>query len=156
MPAALSTHEVQADVEGVDMPEGPPTVEFFGEEYRIATRMGAMPLLRYGHLSERGVDSGSMEGLAAMYAVFRNVIDPDDWPRFEQDAIEKRVGEDDLWEMIPRAIEILTARPTSPPSGSSSGRRATSGTSKASSSSPGTAPDDGMVSVDSLLGRSKG
>lgn len=174
-PEIESTHTVQATVEGVDLSvvggdvtdTGPreacakctevdcacPRVEFMGGTYRISDRIGLMPLLKFAHAAASGVDSKSLEGMSAQYAMIRDCIDSDDWPRFERDAIDKKAGPMELDKVTADVVTMLTARPTSPPSDSSPGRQSTSDTSKVSSPPTGTPPPRGLVSVDSLLDR---
>ncbi len=144
-----STHEVQAVQEKVDLS---PAVTFKGEKYRIADRVGAMPAWEFAWYAAQGVDADSMEGLAAMYELIRDSIDPADWPRFRRAAIDKKASSSELLAVCGEVTALITGRPTMPPSDSSTGRSPTPDTSKASSSSPDTSPPPGMVSVDSLLG----
>jgi hypothetical protein len=151
-------HELQAAAEGVVLPRDEngevvaDKVEFMGERYKIANKVGLMPLIKFAHAASSGLDSSDMEGLAALYAMIRDCIDPGEWLRFERDAIDKRAGDADLLPVVEQTIELLTARPTRRPSGSSDGPRPTSPSSTGSSSSrvtPTGAAD--LVSVDELL-----
>ena len=61
------------------VPETPPpvdvrTVEFLGEEFAIADKIGLMPLMRFAHAAKSGLDSADMEGMAAMYDMLRQCI----------------------------------------------------------------------------------
>lgn len=152
---------MQAAAEGVQIVGDGRKVEFLGSDYLMAEKIGLMPLMRFAHVSSKGLDSGDMEGLAAMYTMIQDCIDPADWKRFEADAIEKKAEAEDLFDVVKRVIEILSARPTQRPAESSAGPRLTSENSKASSSSPATPPTlslvegdkDQMLSVTSLLDR---
>lgn len=152
---APTTQSVQAAVEGVV--EGDGKVEFMGEHFKMAEKIGLMPLLKFAHASSKGVDSTDMEGLSALYAMINDCIDqtkpmeeklnpvsgltemvpigPSEWDRFEAHAIEQKAEADDLMSLVQRVIEALAARPTRPPGDSSAGRQTTSANSKASSSS---------------------
>lgn len=173
-PAIESTHTVQAAVEGVDLQvvgevtdDQPreacakcgevdcvcPRVEFMGSSYRISDKIGLMPLLKFAHAADSGLDSQSLEGMAAQYAMIRDCIDADDWARFERDAIDRKAGPRELDKVTADVIAMLSARPTTPPGDSSAGRPPTSDTSKGSSSPTGTPPPPGLVSVDTLLDR---
>lgn len=147
-----TTHEVQAAVEGAALPAGEIVgggrkVEFMGAEFRMADRVGLMPLLKFAHASAQGLDSNDMEGMAALYAMVRDCIDGDEWVRFERHAIDTKAEADDLMGAVTQVIEALSARPTAPPGDSSAGRRTTSGSSKGSLSSPAI---EGMTSVADL------
>lgn len=108
-------------------------VEFMGEKFKMGERIGLMPLLKFAHVSSKGVNAGDMEGLAAMYALIRDCIAADQWERFEQTAIEKQAEDTDLLDVVAKTIEALSARPTQRRSGSSSGSPTTQGSSKVSS-----------------------
>lgn len=185
----VSTHEVQAQVEGVpqagEIVDGerkvklrvtdPYGVERVVGEYRIADKIGLMPLLKFAHVSSKGIDSADMEGLAAMYAMVRDALDtarpqgerrdpdtgeltlvdvaPSEFDRFERDAIESKADDKEIFAVVQEVMEALAARPTGSPSGSSPGRRPTSVNSKEPSPPTGTEPPPGMISVDSLLDR---
>jgi len=132
------------------------TVEFMGERFRISDRIGLMPMLKFSaHADMSTSDPGA---LAAMYSMLKDCIypgqpgcgnckackadderackdsDPGDWRRFEQHAIDAKADADDLLDVITRAIELISGRPTEPPSPSSAGRRSTRDASMARSS----------------------
>jgi hypothetical protein len=119
---------LQAAAEGVVDAE---TVEFFGEQFRVAERVGLMPMMQFAHAARSGLDSDDMEGLAACYAMIRDCIHPTDWPRFERKAIDERAEGDDIFGLVQRAMEIITARPTRRPSASPDGPQPTSPSSSA-------------------------
>jgi len=50
------------------------TVEFMGEEFAIADKIGLMPLMRFAHAAKSGLDSADLEGMAAMYDMLRQCI----------------------------------------------------------------------------------
>lgn len=175
--AAPDTHSVQTAVEGLPPVEATeddrPTIEFMGERFRIASKIGLMPLLKFAHVSRKGIDSADIEGLAAMYAMIRDCIDaepsvryeqdartgerkpvygPSEWDRFEDHANDTKADDTELFEVVTKVIEVISARPTGRRSDSSTGSQATSATSKESSALPG-APDGmgDLVPVGSLL-----
>lgn len=154
LPAPVATYDVQATVEGVDTGD---MVELNGKRFRIADHTGAMPLLMFAYAANEGLDSNDMAGLAAMYAMIRDCIDGEaEWRRFVSHAVLSKATTDDLMGVVNRTVEILTARPTTPPGNSSAGRDDTPGGSKGYSSSLGTPPPprrvpdglDDLVSVD--------
>jgi hypothetical protein len=69
-----STQSVQGAVEGAPVLDETNSVEFMGERFRLADRVGLMPLLRFANASKAGLDSDDFEGMAAMYAMIRGVI----------------------------------------------------------------------------------
>lgn len=135
------------------------TVEFMGERFRVAEKIGLMPLLKFSaHADMNTSDPGA---LAAMYSMLKDSIhegtpacgkcirckngdeegcaaaDPGDWKRFEQHAIDTKADADELLDVITRVIELISGRPTEQPSGSSPGRQSTRGASTARSSARG-------------------
>lgn len=154
---AITAHEVQASVEGAVVPEvvdGAPKIELMGEQFRAADKIGMMPMLVFSHLSRKGADSSDPAGMDAIYCMIRDCIHEEEWDRFVQHAIDTKADGEDLLAVVSKVIELVSARPTKPPKGSSNGRRKTSANSKASSPSPVTRPgDDELVPVDSLLDR---
>lgn len=110
-------------------------ITFAGKPFRVAEKVGLMPLLKFAHLAKLGVDGDDMEGLVAIYDLLVNVIDPVDWDAFEQHSIEVRASGDDLMEVVTQAIQAITARPTVRPSDSSDGPARTKDSSPDDSSS---------------------
>lgn len=141
-------HELQGKVMGVKVK--PRTVEFLGQQFRVADKVGLMPLMRFAHASaQEDLDSSDMEAMVAVYEMLRDCIDPGsppcgkcsfckdpngtcpsfrkgDWRRFEEHATIMKADADQLLPVVQRVIEILTARPTPEPSGSSAGSASTS------------------------------
>lgn len=167
-----TTHAAQAAAEGVVIEDGD-YIEFFGEKFRLADRVGIMPLVFFGNASKKGLDSDDMEGLAALYSLIRSVIhrpplydengqrrrdangralrDESEWNRFSELAEDELAEGDDIMEFVNRAMEIMSARPRKPREALSASSRPTSEKSKAVSSSPVIPPQvDGLVSVADL------
>jgi hypothetical protein len=147
---ALSTHDIQAAVEGVVADVD--TVEFCGETFRMSDRIGLMPLMKFAYASSKGIDSADMDGLAAMYVMVRDCIDgPDEWDRFERLAMDSKADDVAIFAVVQQCIEKISARPTRRPKDSSTGPRRISGNSKGSSRSRVTHPQaDGLVAVSDL------
>lgn len=152
----VNSHTVQATVEGAELLDWQ-RVEFMGQTFKMADKIGLMPLIRFAATAKQGAGSDDMEGLAAMYTMIRDCIDPQDWPRFEQHAIDQKAEADELFELVGKVLETLAARPTQRPAVSSAGSPTTSQSSKATPSLPVTAPPgttlDGMADIGDLLGR---
>ncbi len=146
-------HAAQASAEGVEHRivdgSGKPCVAFIGERYAIAERVGLMPLMRFAMTAKAGADADDMEGLAAMYTLIRDCIDPADWQRFETDAIEKKAEAEELLKVVQDVIQALTARPTQRPADSSAGPQTTSENSKEPSHLPEGSGE--LVSITELL-----
>lgn len=161
---AETTHDIQARAEGVDIVGDGRKVTLLGAEFRMADRIGLMPLMRFAQSAKTGMDADDMEGLAAMYTLIRDCIDThrpqrpvldehgqplirdgapvteddgrSEWDRFEDHAIATKADADDLMKVVQDVIEALTARPSQRPADSSAGPQITSAPSKVTSSSP--------------------
>ncbi|SRR6266851_5973125 len=142
---------LQAGIEGV--PVNVESVFFMGKHYRIADKVGLMPLLKFAHSAASGLTEDSMEGMVAMYAMIRDAIHPDDWEKFERHAIDSRAEGEDLMAVVETVLEAVTARPTTLPSGSSPPDAPSSRKSKAVSSRAGLVPAEaeGLRPVAELL-----
>lgn len=137
----------QAELEGAASEK---VVHCLGGTYKVAEKVGLMPLLRFAHAAKQGLDTADMDGLAAVYDMLHDCLDPADWDRFAADMTREKAGADDLLPLVTQAIEVLSARPTGAPSGSSDGSPATTATSTAGS--PPRPDVAGLVPVSELLG----
>jgi hypothetical protein len=94
---------------------------FMGRPFKIADKFGLMPLIKFGYLSKKGLDTGDEDALAAMYDVIRQAIAPKDWDAFCDHAADTRADADDLMGAVAEAIQVISSRPTRRPSDSSDG-----------------------------------
>ena len=125
------------------------TVEFMGRQFRVADRIGLMPLLKFSAYAD--VATNDPRALGAMYGMLRDCIYPGspgcgecedcrngaemacpdydrgDWLAFEDHAMATRAEADDLFAVISRVMELIAGRPTQRPGSSSPGPRRTSG-----------------------------
>lgn len=99
------------------------TVDFLGEEFHVAERIGAMPLMRYAKASKAGLDANGMDGLVAMYDLLRECIHPEDWARFEAHAGSQHARGPQFLHVVTEVIGIVAARPTGRSADSSDGPR---------------------------------
>ena len=135
------------------------TIELKGKRFRVADKVGLMPLLKFSAFSD--VDVQDPRALGALYAMLKDCIhpghpgcgecedckngsnracsefDPGDWHAFEDHACESKAEAEDLMDVVTKTIEIISGRPTKPPSPSSAGRRSTRDASMARSSGRG-------------------
>jgi hypothetical protein len=111
------------------------TVEFHGETYRIADKIGLMPLMRFAKTAQEGVDSNDMDGLVAMYDLMEQCLIDEDWAKFTTAATKHRADGEELMAVVKQAIETMAERPTQRSSDSSDGPPSISGNSTADSSS---------------------
>jgi hypothetical protein len=109
-----------------------PVITLLGKDFRIADKVGLMPLLKFAAFSDMSTQDS--RALGAMYAMLRDCIHPDDWRAFEDHATDTKADADDLLDVITKAIEAIAGRPTAPSPGSSPGRRTISGGSTGTSS----------------------
>lgn len=122
-------------------------ITFLGKEFRIAERVGLMPLLKFASASD--VDTTDPRALSAMYALLRDCIyegapgcgeceqceadderscksyDRGDWSAFEEHAMITKADAEDLLDVVSKVLEIVSGRPQPPRSGSSAGPRQT-------------------------------
>ena len=113
----------------------PRRVEFAGESFAIADRIGLMPLMRFAKVAQSGIDTNEMGALAAMLDLLEQSIAPQDWRRFNDHADKVRADGDTLMTVVKEVITALSARPTSRPSDSSDGPPPTNASSAGDSSS---------------------
>ena len=141
--------EEPAVAEGVVTPpdDESATVEFLGEKFRVADKVGLMPLLKFASASSMSTDDP--RALAAVYEMLRDCIHPGtpgcgtcadckadretdcktydkgDWQAFENHATKTKADADELLDVITKVMVIISGRPTTQAAGSSAGRRAT-------------------------------
>jgi hypothetical protein len=133
------------------------TVEFLDRQFRIADKIGLMPLLKFSAYAD--VATNDPRALGAMYALLRDCIhqgspgcgqcadckngaeqacsefDRGDWGAFEDHAMVTKASAEDLFDVISRVMELIAGRPTAPSGSSSAGPRRTSARQTAGSSS---------------------
>ena len=125
-----------------------------GESFRVAEKVGLMPLLKFSHAAASNLTTADEGAYAAMYEILRDVIleaeppcgtcdgcraagrtvtsrdcteaDQGDWGRFQDHAVACKADADELMDVVEQAIKLIAARPTESPSSSSTGRQGTS------------------------------
>ena len=123
-----------------------------GEDFRVAEKVGLMPLLKFSHAANLRTDDD--RAYAAMYEILRDVVleaeepcgscpgckqaapdptardcafaDEGDWDKFQDHAVKCKADAEELMDVVAQAIKLISARPTESPSSSSDGRRTTS------------------------------
>jgi hypothetical protein len=126
------------------------TISLAGRSFRVAEKVGLMPLLKFSYAS--GLKVTDERAYVAMYQILRDIIlaadppcgrcpgckaadrepqsrdceiaDQGDWDAFEEWAVECKADADALLDVVTEAIKVISARPTESPavSGSSSQR----------------------------------
>jgi hypothetical protein len=110
-------------------------VDFCGERFRMADRVGLMPMMRFAKVAKAGVDSDDLAGLTAMYDLLEQCLAEDEWDRFQAHADKTRADGEELMGVVAKVFEVLSARPTRRPSDSSDGPSTTAPSSTGDSSS---------------------
>jgi hypothetical protein len=149
-----------AATEGAKVAEGAVTdsgkVELLGRQFRIAEKIGLMPLLKFASASSMSTEDP--RALAAVYSMLKDCIyegspgcgkceactagnesacksyDKGDWQDFEDHAMVTKADADELLTVITQVLEVVSGRPTKQPGGSSPGQRGTRRGSTGSSS----------------------
>lgn len=81
------------------------TVTFLGETYKVSTQVGIWPLMQFARAAEEGLESGNPRGMAAIHAFLQDIIHPDDWARFQNDMITKKMTNlDELLDTVQQAV----------------------------------------------------
>ena len=108
----------------------PDLVTWEGATFRLAEKIGMMPLLTFAKLAEQGANTEDMEALAAMYDLIQQCVHEDDWPRFKMHATKIRAGDTEFMEFVKVSMQAMAKRPTTRSSDSSVGPQQTSGKSE--------------------------
>lgn len=147
---------VDVDTDGAEIPPGFPTVVdeqgLTRRSFRLAASVGMMPMLRFAHAAKAGMDSEDMEGMAALYTMIQDCVEPADWSAFVEYATTCKADDEALMEFVQRAMEIITARKEKRRGNSSATSPNTSAKSKASSSGQATPIPAGTNTPDGVEG----
>jgi hypothetical protein len=95
------------------------SVELMGKRFRIANKVGLMPLMEFAYYANSGADTGDMGALVAIYEMLKDCIDSNEWEEFIKHAKRMKADADELMPVVQQTIELLTARPTKQDSDSS-------------------------------------
>lgn len=89
----------------------PGTLSFLGSDYRLASKIGIWPMMQFARAAESGLSSADQKGMAAIHALLQDVIHPDDWGRFEDDMITKKLDDlEPLLQVVSDAIAVVARR----------------------------------------------
>ncbi len=116
----------------------PDTFDYYGSTIRVADSIGMAPLMDFASAAASGLDSSEMEGLAAIRAMLKDCIVPEDWSAFWSLANTHKAQPEELLEICRVVYEAVSGRPTDRHSDSSSG--ASVSTPPSSTSSPSAVP----------------
>lgn len=96
----------------------PPAVTFkiLGGEYRVADKTGIWPLMQYARAVESGeTNIGERRAMAAAHALLEDAVHPEDWGRFQDDMIAKKMT--DLRPVLEAVMNALASASTKPRNG---------------------------------------
>ncbi len=102
-------------------------IEFAGQKFHVAEKVGSMPLLEWADAADRDLESQGSEGLAAIYRMLQDALHESEWQKFRAAARAAKADTEELIDVINKAMEIVTGNPTGQPSGSSGSVSETSG-----------------------------
>jgi len=94
-------------------------VELKGKKFRMREKVGAMAIFKWSAASE--LSSDDPRALGAIYAMLKTLILKEDWPAFEDHAMDEDADPEELLDVITKGLEIVSGRPTEQPSPSSGG-----------------------------------
>lgn len=108
-PEALNDKVVSGEVVDEDGNEYD-YVELKGEKFRIREKIGALAMLKWSAASELSTEDP--KALAAIYSMIKSVILKDDWNAFENHALDTDADAEELLDVVTKALEIVSGRPT--------------------------------------------
>lgn len=79
---------------------------YLGNSYQLADKIGVWPMMQLSRAAEQGLSSNDSKGLAALHAMFEDMIHPDDWGRFQEDMIAAKL--DDPIALLQTTQEAVT------------------------------------------------
>lgn len=85
-------------------------VELKGEKFRVREKIGVIAMLKWSAASELNTDDP--RALGAIYAMLKSVILKEDWPAFEDHALDSDADAEELLGVVEKALEIVSGRPT--------------------------------------------
>jgi hypothetical protein len=83
-----------------------------GKKFRVREKIGAMAMLKWSAASEMSTEDP--RALGAIYAMLKSVIFREDWPAFEDHALDEDADAEELLDVITKALEVVSGRPTPP------------------------------------------
>lgn len=118
------------------------TVEFCGEQLKLADKVGMMPIMRLARVQQRlagkaeHTNAEAAEVMVAMLDVVEQCLADEEHARFEHLATVNRVGTSEIEAFLGVVMQAVADRPTGRSSDSSDGPRTIEPSSTDDSSSP--------------------
>jgi len=79
---------------------------YLGETYRLDSKLGIWPMIQFARAAEAGWRSNDLRGMAAIHAFLQDVMLPEDWPKFQDDMINKKMQDiGGLLEVVRKAVD---------------------------------------------------
>lgn len=85
-------------------------VDLGEKKFRIREKVGAMAMLKWSAAAEMSTEDP--RALGAIYAMLKSVIHKEDWLSFEDHALDIDADAEELLDVITKALEIVSGRPT--------------------------------------------
>lgn len=85
-------------------------VELKGVKFRIREKIGAMAMFKWSAAAEMSTEDP--RALGAIYAMLKSVIHKEDWPAFEDHALDTDADAEELLDVITKSLEVVAGRPT--------------------------------------------
>jgi hypothetical protein len=111
------------------------TLEFQGERFHIAERVGLMPMMRFAVFAKKqmrqqaegheSTGEDEIESLAAAYQLLEQCLHPVDWERFVDHATLVHADMDEMMEFVGEVMAVVASRPTGRSADSSDGPQIT-------------------------------
>jgi hypothetical protein len=110
-PAGVVEGVIAGDGTGDGTDDGTLYITFMDKRYKVAEKTGIWPLMQFARAAEAGASAMESRGLAAIHAFLQDVIDPEDWGRFQEDMIAQKVTDlAALMDAAREAVEAVFAR----------------------------------------------
>jgi hypothetical protein len=93
-------------------------VDFKGEKFHVAEKIGAMALIAWGKAAD--LDESGNEALIAVYDMLEDVIHEDEFKRFKRVALKSKADMEELMNLLSAAMEMVSGNPTEQQDGSAS------------------------------------
>lgn len=107
---ALNDKVVTGEVVDDDSGKTYDYVELAGKKFRVREKIGALAMLKWAAASE--LDTDDPRALGAIYAMIKSVILKADWADFEATALDEDSDAEQLLDVVSKALEIVSGRPT--------------------------------------------
>jgi len=88
-------------------------VELKDRKFRVREKVGAIAMFKWSAAAD--LNSDDPRALGAIYAMLKSVIVKEDWTSFEDYALDEDADAEELLDVVTKALEIVSGRPTAQP-----------------------------------------